>query len=104
MLEELKQYYWFQELLYRLEIEIELDKLRFAKGATYDSYRDDHVSYYRRTRVDLLHNTHDRQIDIFQTMAGCVAGRGRFGGVILAACFFLARDERGRAYLYFDDE
>lgn len=38
---------------------MDLDKLLYAKGAIYNSYEDDLITYYPTTRVDLLYNIYD---------------------------------------------
>jgi hypothetical protein len=110
------------EALSRIEKKIDLARLPYVKGATFDSHGEDYITCHRDTRVDLLHQLRDwaqqpRSNRIFwlngkagtgkstisRTFAEWLTGPGRLGGVDLGASFFFKRGEgdRDSASLFF---
>lgn len=121
VLEELKHIRQIQESLDRLETKLDLDKLPYAKGATFDSHGVGHETCHSATRVDLLGQIQDwaqhpqsKSIFWLNGMAG--TGKStisltiakwltsqRHRGVDLGASFFFKRGEgdRGSASRFF---
>lgn len=55
---ELERGHQFQASLNRIEIKLDLDKLRYARGATFDASGQVHRACHRATRVELLRDIH----------------------------------------------
>ncbi|RDW62068.1 hypothetical protein BP6252_11501 [Coleophoma cylindrospora] len=119
ILEDLKGFRTIQDSLDRIEINHYLDKMPYAKGATFDAYGQTRTTCHHETRVDLLHRIKTWARDPLSKHIFWLNGMAGIGkstisqtfaewlskqdNVNLGASFFFKRNEgdRGSAFRFF---